>query len=175
MTALRRNAIPKPLQKLRLQLLQHSWCLDLHAMLNRLSKQDLFGDSHSYTLLFRKFNGKKFRGLRSGDRWGHLLLTSLTDQSSVKSLREKCTQLSRFSCGCTILAGVTCMTNPGKLHLLKNRLTVQKKIPCMISDIKGPSKCIRPIKVLFHILHHTFTDQSTWCRFGSIRCGFSKD
>ncbi|GFS98816.1 hypothetical protein TNCV_3528091 [Trichonephila clavipes] len=41
---------------------------DLHAMLIRLSKSDLPVDSRSYTLLFRKPQRKKPRGLRSGDR-----------------------------------------------------------------------------------------------------------
>ncbi|GFX51199.1 uncharacterized protein TNCV_2735501 [Trichonephila clavipes] len=37
------------------------------------------------------------------------------------------------------------------------------------SEVNGPLKYIGPIKVLFHIPHHTFTDQRTWCRFGRIR------
>ncbi|GFS85774.1 hypothetical protein TNCV_2973211 [Trichonephila clavipes] len=41
---------------------------DLHAMLIRLSKSDLLVDSRSYTLLFRKPQRKKSRGLMSGDR-----------------------------------------------------------------------------------------------------------
>ena len=50
------------------------------------------------------------------------------------------------------------------------------KISVYYSDVKGPSKYIRAIKVLFHIPHYTFTDQRTWWRrFGRIRCGFSKD
>ncbi|GFV86715.1 uncharacterized protein TNCV_3964451 [Trichonephila clavipes] len=43
------------------------------------------------------------------------------------------------------------------------------------SDVKGPSKYIGPIKVLFHIPHHTFTDQRTWGRFARTRYGFSRD
>ncbi|GFW72843.1 uncharacterized protein TNCV_1266861 [Trichonephila clavipes] len=49
------------------------------------------------------------------------------------------------------------------------------KISVYDSDVKGPSKYIEPIKVLFHIPHHTFTDQRTWWRFGRNRCGFSMD
>ncbi|GFV86246.1 uncharacterized protein TNCV_2092871 [Trichonephila clavipes] len=33
------------------------------------------------------------------------------------------------------------------------------KISVYDSDVKDPSKYIGPIKVLFHIPHHTFTDQ----------------
>ncbi|PRD29571.1 UNVERIFIED_CONTAM: hypothetical protein NCL1_28982 [Trichonephila clavipes] len=49
------------------------------------------------------------------------------------------------------------------------------KISVYDSDVKGPSKYIGPIKVLFHIPHHTFTDPRTWWRFGRIRCVFSRD
>ncbi|GFW52232.1 uncharacterized protein TNCV_2426791 [Trichonephila clavipes] len=44
------------------------------------------------------------------------------------------------------------------------------KISVHDSDVKGPSKYIGPFKVLFHIPHHTFTDQRTWWRFSRIRC-----
>ncbi|GFW97701.1 uncharacterized protein TNCV_1424651 [Trichonephila clavipes] len=36
------------------------------------------------------------------------------------------------------------------------------KISVYNSDVKGPSKYSGPIKVLFHIPHHTFIDQRTW-------------
>ena len=49
------------------------------------------------------------------------------------------------------------------------------KISVHDSDIKGLSKYIGLIKVLFHTPHHTFTDQRTWWRFGHIRRGFSRN
>ncbi|PRD22741.1 UNVERIFIED_CONTAM: hypothetical protein NCL1_48319 [Trichonephila clavipes] len=49
------------------------------------------------------------------------------------------------------------------------------KISVYDSDVKGPSKYIGPIKVLFHIPHPTFTDQHTWWQFSRNRCGFSTD
>ncbi|GFS55733.1 uncharacterized protein TNCV_4497401 [Trichonephila clavipes] len=48
------------------------------------------------------------------------------------------------------------------------------KISLYDSDVKGPSKYSGPIKLLFDIPHHTFTDQRTWWRFRRIRCGFSR-
>ncbi|GFY11728.1 uncharacterized protein TNCV_1529201 [Trichonephila clavipes] len=73
-------------------------------------------------------------------------------------------------------AGTTCVTNPvRKLHLLKKWANGPDKISVYDSDVKDPSKYIGPIKVLFHIPHHTFTDQRTWWRFSRIRCGFSRD
>ncbi|GFW44925.1 uncharacterized protein TNCV_4512391 [Trichonephila clavipes] len=49
------------------------------------------------------------------------------------------------------------------------------KISVYDSDIKGQSKYIGPIKVLFDIPHHTFTDQHTWWRFGRTKCGCLRD
>ncbi|GFW74782.1 uncharacterized protein TNCV_963571 [Trichonephila clavipes] len=43
------------------------------------------------------------------------------------------------------------------------------KISVYDYDVKDPSKYIGPIKVLFHIPHHTFTDQRTWWTFRRIR------
>ncbi|GFV54969.1 hypothetical protein TNCV_1663361 [Trichonephila clavipes] len=44
---------------------------DLDDMLIRLSKSYLLVDSRSYTLLFRKPQRKKSKGLRSGDHGNH--------------------------------------------------------------------------------------------------------
>ncbi|GFX16325.1 uncharacterized protein TNCV_32001 [Trichonephila clavipes] len=56
-------------------------------------------------------------------------------------------------------AGTTCVTNPiRKLHLKKSA-NGPDEISVYDSDVKCPSKYIEPIKVLFHIPHHTSTDQ----------------
>ncbi|GFX84396.1 hypothetical protein TNCV_4135061 [Trichonephila clavipes] len=73
-TTFRRNAVPNP----RVRNSVCSFCnifgvTDLHAMLIRLSKSNLLVDSRSYTLLFRKPQRKKSRGLRLGDHGATLV------------------------------------------------------------------------------------------------------
>ncbi|GFY02681.1 hypothetical protein TNCV_3505611 [Trichonephila clavipes] len=71
MTAFRRNAVPNPRQNSACSFCNVFGVTDLHAMLIRLSKSYLLVDSRSYTLLFRKPQRKKSRGLRSVGRRGH--------------------------------------------------------------------------------------------------------
>ncbi|GFV70115.1 uncharacterized protein TNCV_597091 [Trichonephila clavipes] len=88
------------------------------------------------------------------------LLTSVVDYSSVEYLRQKCTWLRRFVSGSTIM--LVPHTPSGTTSFSKKSTNSPGKISVYDSDVKGPSKYIGPFKVLFHIPHHTFTDQHTW-------------
>ncbi|GFX06005.1 uncharacterized protein TNCV_760411 [Trichonephila clavipes] len=103
------------------------------------------------------------------------ILTSVADYSSVKCLRQKCTWLRRSVCGGTIMLVSHREKSRKETSSSKKSANSPDKISVYDYDVKSPSKYFGPNKVLFHIPRHTFTDQRTWWRFGSIRCGFSRD
>ncbi|GFY15510.1 uncharacterized protein TNCV_1573211 [Trichonephila clavipes] len=63
-------------------------------------------------------------------------LTSVADYSSVKCLRQKCTWLRSLCVGAPSCWYYMRDKSVRKLHLLKNRLTVQVKFPYMILVLK---------------------------------------